>query len=93
VASNARTHRRREDFYGGDERKFEIVKEHDPEFVDLLAADRDFALQEGAIPAKYKMLMTMIVDALLAHDSGVAVIADRARGLGASEDEIREAVV
>ncbi len=71
---------------------FEIVKEHDPEFVDLLAADRDFALQEGAIPAKYKMLMTMIIDALLAHDSGVAAIADRARGLGASEDEIREAV-
>jgi hypothetical protein len=50
VAGNARTHRHQEDFYGGVGQKFEIVEEHDLEFVDLLAADRDFALQEGAIP-------------------------------------------
>jgi alkylhydroperoxidase/carboxymuconolactone decarboxylase family protein YurZ len=71
---------------------FEIVEKNDPEFVDLLAADRDFALREGAIPAKYKMLMTMVIDALLAHDAGVAGIANRARDMGASEDEIKEAV-
>jgi alkylhydroperoxidase/carboxymuconolactone decarboxylase family protein YurZ len=71
---------------------FEIVKENDPEFVDLLAADRELALKDGAIPAKYKMLMTMVIDAVMAHDSGVARIADRARGIGASEDEIKEAV-
>ena len=71
---------------------FEIVQKNDPEFVDVLVADREFALKDGAIPAKYKMLMTMVIDALLAHDSGVARIADRARGMGASEDEIKEAV-
>jgi len=71
---------------------FEIVEKNDPEFVALLAADRDFAMSEGAIPAKYKILMTMIIDALLAHDAGVATIANRARDLGASEDEIKEAV-
>jgi alkylhydroperoxidase/carboxymuconolactone decarboxylase family protein YurZ len=71
---------------------FEIVEKNDPEFVALLAVDRDFAMSEGAIPAKYKMLMTMIIDALLAHDAGVATIANRARDLGASEDEIKEAV-
>ena len=71
---------------------FEIVEKNDPEFVALLAADRDFAMSEGAIPAKYKMLMTMVIDALLAHDAGVAGIANRARDMGASEDEIKEAV-
>jgi len=71
---------------------FEIVEKNDPEFVELLAADRDFALREGAIPVKYKMLMTMVIDALLAHDAGVAGIANRARDMGASEDEIKEAV-
>jgi alkylhydroperoxidase/carboxymuconolactone decarboxylase family protein YurZ len=71
---------------------FEIVEKNDPEFVALLAADRDFAMSEGAIPAKYKTLMTMVIDALLAHDAGVATIANRARDLGASEDEIKEAV-
>lgn len=71
---------------------FEIVEKNDPDFVEFLAADRDFVMRDGAIPAKYKMLMTMVIDALLAHDAGVTTIADRARGLGASEDEIKEAV-
>lgn len=70
----------------------DIVEKNDPEFVDFLAADRDFVMQDGAIPAKYKILMTMVIDALLAHDAGVATIANRARDSGASEDEIREAV-
>ncbi|OIO97877.1 MAG: hypothetical protein AUK03_01890 [Anaerolineae bacterium CG2_30_64_16] len=71
---------------------YDIVEKNDPEFLAYLAADRDFIMQDGAIPAKYKMLMTMIMDALLAHESGVRVIADRARALGATEDEIKEAV-
>jgi len=46
----------------------------------------------STIPAKYKILMTMIVDALLSHPDGVANIANRARGAGASEAEIQGAV-
>jgi alkylhydroperoxidase/carboxymuconolactone decarboxylase family protein YurZ len=55
-------------------------------------AQRDQILKDGAIPAKYKILMTMIVDALLSHPDGVMNIANRARGVGASEAEIQEAV-
>jgi len=38
------------------------------------------------------MLMTMVIDALLAHDAGVQGIANRARDMGATEEEIKEAV-
>jgi alkylhydroperoxidase/carboxymuconolactone decarboxylase family protein YurZ len=41
---------------------------------------------------KVKTLMTMICDALLAHSDGVAAIANRARSMGATEEEIAEAV-
>jgi alkylhydroperoxidase/carboxymuconolactone decarboxylase family protein YurZ len=71
---------------------FEVVRKNDPDFVRVLETDLDFVMREGAIPAKYKLLMTMVVDALLAHDAGVATIADRARAAGAGEDEIKEAV-
>ena len=70
----------------------ETLKQRDPEFVASYMSQREKILADGAIPAKYKHLMTMIVDALLAHADGVATIANRARAAGASEAEILEAV-
>jgi alkylhydroperoxidase/carboxymuconolactone decarboxylase family protein YurZ len=55
-------------------------------------AMREHILKDGAIPAKYKLLMAMIIDAVAAHPDGVAAIADDARAAGASEAEITEAV-
>jgi len=49
-------------------------------------------LKDGAIPAKYKILMTMIVDAITAHADGCFAIGNRARAAGASEAEINEAI-
>ena len=57
------------------------MQQRDPEFVSSYMAQRDRILRDGAIPAKYKLLMTMIVDALLSHPDGVANIAARARGV------------
>jgi len=68
------------------------LQQRDPKFVESYVAQRDRILGDGAIPAKYKLLMTMIVDAIQAHADGVAAIANRARALGASEAEILEAV-
>src|SRR5207248_6249351 len=68
------------------------LHQRDPQFVDSYMAQRERILREGAIPAKYKHLMTMIVDALQTHPDGVATIANRARAAGASEAEIQEAV-
>ena len=68
------------------------LQERDPQFVESYMGQRDRILRDGAIPAKYKHLMTMIVDALQTHADGVATIANRARAAGASEAEIQEAV-
>lgn len=68
------------------------IQQHDPEFADMYGSMRDRILKDGAIPAKYKILMTMIVDSITAHPEGCAVIADRARDAGASEAEIQEAI-
>ncbi len=65
---------------------------NDPKMAEMLAANREFILADGALSAKVKTLMTMLCDALLAHENGVAVIADRARGMGATEEEIAETV-
>ena len=70
----------------------QTLRQRAPEFADGYLAQRERILRDGAIPAKYKHLMTMIVDALLAHPDGVATIANRARAAGASEAEIHEAV-
>lgn len=68
------------------------LQQRDPKFAETYIAQRDLVLKDGAIPAKYKILMTLIVDALLAHADGVANIATRARAAGATEAEINEAV-
>ena len=70
----------------------EPLQQRDPKFVEWYMSQREHILREGAIPAKYKHLMTMIVDALTTHPDGVATIANRARAAGASEAEIQEAV-
>ena len=70
----------------------QAIQQRDPEFAQSYLSQRERILKDGAIPAKYKILMTMIVDALLSHPDGVATIAGRARAAGASEAEIVEAV-
>ena len=68
------------------------MQQRDPEFVNGYMAQRERIMKDGAIPAKYKHLMTMIIDALQSHPDGVLNIANRARGVGASEAEVQEAV-
>ena len=68
------------------------LQQRDPQFVDSYMSQRERILKDGAIPAKYKHLMTMIVDAIQSHPDGVMNIANRARGAGAYEAEVMEAV-
>ena len=68
------------------------LKKNNPKFTEMFLAQREQIMKDGAIPAKYKILMTMIVDALLAHTAGCAHIADAARAAGATEAEINEAI-
>lgn len=68
------------------------LQRHNPEFADICASIDQRVLKDGAIPAKYKILMTMIVDAIMAHPEGCAALAGRARSAGATEAEINEAI-
>jgi len=68
------------------------LQQNNPQFAEMYIAQRDRIMKDGAIPAKYKILMTMIVDAIMAHPEGCAAIANQARAAGASEAEINEAI-
>jgi alkylhydroperoxidase/carboxymuconolactone decarboxylase family protein YurZ len=68
------------------------LQQRDAKFAKTYLAQREAILKDGAIPAKYKILMTMIVDAITAHPDGCANIANRARAAGATEAEINETV-
>ena len=68
------------------------VEQRDPQFADSYLGTRERILKDGAIPAKYKLLMGMITDAIAAHPDGVTTLADNARVAGATEAEITEAV-
>lgn len=69
-----------------------VIQQRDPQFADSYTAMRGRILKDGAIPAKYKLLMGMITDTIAAHPDGVRMLADNARAAGASEAEITEAV-
>ncbi len=62
----------------------------DPDLLRGVAAMREFTLKDGALSTKVKTLMMMLCDSLLSHPDGVRAIAGRARGMGASEEEIAE---
>ena len=68
------------------------LENSDPKMAEYLSVGREFIMTDGALPAKVKTLMTMVCDAILAHEDGVRIIANRARDMGATEEEIAEAV-
>ena len=69
-----------------------LIQENAPQLFQDVSAVRDHVLTDGALPLKVKVLMTMLCDALLAHEEGVKNIADRARAVGATEEEIAETI-
>ena len=69
-----------------------IIEEASPQLFQDVTTLRDNVLTDGALSMKVKVLMTMLCDALLAHDHGVENIANRARAIGATEEEIAETI-
>ena len=66
------------------------IEEHDPEFLNDLAATAADAFAPGALEVKYKFLLAMALDAQANQAGGVKSFARRAREAGASEREIVE---
>ena len=70
----------------------DLLEANAPQLMKVVRGVQDHALQNRALDHTTKTLMTMLCDALLGHDGGVATIANRARAAGASEEEITETV-
>ncbi len=68
----------------------EEVRKNDPELFEVVSKNMDLANQEGTLDAKTKILITMALDAVLGAEGGVKTLATRARGVGVSEEEIKE---
>ena len=58
------------------------LQQNDEKMAEFLDTSREFIMTDGALSAKVKTLMTMLCDALLAHENGVKNIAERAKGDG-----------
>ena len=70
----------------------QLMDEHAPDLGGVVTNARGFIMDEGALSTKVKTLMMMICDSLLNHEGGVTPLANRARSLGASEEEVTEAL-
>ena len=66
------------------------LEEHDPDFLNDLAATAADAFAPGAMDVKYKFLLAMALDAQANRGSSVKSFARRARDAGATDREIIE---
>ena len=68
----------------------EAVKATDEELYEIITKNMDLALADGALDQKTKVMITMALDAFAGAVEGVKSLSQRARDLGATEDEIKE---
>ena len=69
-----------------------VFERTDPDLRRLVESTNEFALAEGALPKKMKLLIAMAIDAAHGAADGVKSLADQALKAGASKEEIVEAI-
>jgi len=74
------------------EHPFKILEKIDPQLLELVENTNRFALADGALPRKFKLLIAMALDASLGAVEGVKALARSAMKAGATREEIAEAV-
>jgi alkylhydroperoxidase/carboxymuconolactone decarboxylase family protein YurZ len=70
----------------------DLLSEHSPELAELNRQDGAFLESDGALPAWVKLLMAMQIDAVFNHPGGVRYYGKRARQLGATTEQVAEAI-
>lgn len=70
----------------------EVIRKVDQKLLDQVEGTRRFALSEGAIPVKYKLLIAMAIDASHGASGGVRALAEAAMRAGATKEEVGEAL-
>ena len=74
------------------EHPLKILEKLDPELLKLVENTREFALTDGALPRKFKLLIAMALDASHGAVQGVKALAQAAMQAGATKEEIMEAL-
>ena len=64
----------------------------DPELLRLVEDTQQFALGDGALPRKFKLLIALALDAADGAVEGVKSLSQAATRAGASKEEIAEAL-
>jgi len=72
------------------EHPLKIFEKVDPELLKLVRESSTFALAEGALPKKYKLLIAMVLDATHGAVPGVKSLTQQALQAGATKEEIME---
>ncbi len=67
-------------------------KQIDPTLIEHYDKLRDFAYAEGALSSKFKLLIAMAIDVEHGSVQGAIAIGTRAQKMGASKEEIVEAL-
>lgn len=66
------------------------IEENDSALYGALSGARELAFRDGAIPARYKLLTALALDAAHGAANGVRALAQQALAAGATKDEIFE---
>ena len=74
------------------EQPLKMYEKLDPKLLKLVNDTRDFALTDGALPRKTKLLIAMVLDATHGAPDGVHSLAIQAIKAGATKEEIAEAL-
>jgi alkylhydroperoxidase/carboxymuconolactone decarboxylase family protein YurZ len=69
-----------------------IFERIDPELLKLVEDTSRFALADGALPKKFKLLIAMALDAAHGAVGGVRALTQQAMQAGATKEEIAEAL-
>ncbi|HHP51070.1 MAG TPA: carboxymuconolactone decarboxylase family protein [Moorella mulderi] len=68
----------------------EVLAQRDEEFYQAVARVLELAHGPGALDPKTKTLISLALDACVGSERGVQVLSQRARELGATDQEINE---
>ena len=69
-----------------------IFEKIDPKLLKLIEDTRDFAMADGALPGKFKLLIAMALDAAHGKVEGTRELAQQAMAAGATREQVTEAL-
>ncbi len=74
------------------EHPLKVFERIDPELLKLIEDTREFALADGALPRKFKLLIAMALDAAHGKVEGTMSLARQAMEAGATKEQVTEAL-